>query len=162
MRTRSFRLVLCALLALTAGCMSSNKEPEATWRSTEVSAVSERILWTFALNSLQVLDYPVGTGANPSTLEVETGWRTSLAPFRGDGRRHRAIVRLHPVGERRWEIEARVATQANMALANPLDPRHAEWEWRPDDVIQADILLTQIRASIQAPLEPTEEGSEGP
>ena len=147
-------LLLCLTLGLSSGCSSTRREPDANWRTTEVDAVSERILWTFVLNSLQRLGYPVGTGANPSELHVRTGWRTSLAPFRGQGQRALAEVRMRPVAHKRWLVEARVANQVNMALANPLDPRYAKWEWRPDDVSQADILLFTILASIQAPLEP--------
>lgn len=162
-----YRTLLVLLLGLLLGaCRMSPREPDPQWRSTELESVSERILWIHALNGLQRLRFPVGTDANPSERRVKTGWKTDLAPFRGDGKRQFAELLMEPVGERLWNVKVRVASQANMALSNPLDPQYAKWEWRADDPRQADILLQTIRSSIQAPLEapsePTEEGADRP
>ena len=167
MLRRSARCLLVLLLGFgLVACQTGRKEPAPDWRSTEVDAASERILWTFALNSLARTGFPVGTDANPTERRVKTGWKTSLAPFRGDGRRQFAELLMEPVGPKRWNLSVRVATQANMALTNPLDPRYAKWEWRDDDPRQADILLQTIRSSIGAPMEapsePMEEAADRP
>lgn len=150
-------LFACLLGLLLPSCASGGREPDPVWRTAEVEAASEHILWIFSLDSLDRMGYPLGSEVNPSELTVRTGWRTSLAPFRGDGRRYFADMKVEPRGMKRWEVAVRVATQANMALSNPLDPRYAEWEWRADDTRQADILLQAIRSSIQAPLEMNSE-----
>lgn len=157
------RLLLVCLLATPLGaCMFGRGEPKPSWRTTEVTAVTEHVLWLFATDVLKRQGFPVGTGANPVDLTVRTGWRSDLAAFSGDGRRRFAELKLVPLGDKRWEVSVRVATQANMALANPLNPRYAEWEWREDDETRADVLLQAIRSSIQTPLELNSEEGELP
>jgi hypothetical protein len=46
-----------------------------------------------------------------------------------------------------------VQRQENQAIANPTDPRYAEWEWVPDDVEAARELLMRIRSTLGSELE---------
>ncbi len=146
-------VIACAVLNLGAGCRSSAEGPEGDWQSAEISAGSENFLLVITRSAINGLRYPVGAGFDPSAMQVVTGWRTQLAPFRGQGVRHRAEVRYTPIEMGRWNFEVRVKKQVNMDIVRPLDPTYAEWEWRPDDVEQARILLTQIRALLAEPLE---------
>ena len=160
------RLIVCLLLALASSSCASSGEPDPDWRSIEVDAVSERFLWIYSLNGLQRLGFPVGTDANPTERRVRTGWKTDLAPFRGDGRRQFAELFMEPVGEKRWSLSARVVRPPlPLGVAGVQGVRQGH-VGLGGDPRQADILLQTIRSSIQAPLEepsePTEESTDRP
>lgn len=157
------RLAKCAgptlLALLPLACSTTPKEPDPVWQDDVVFAPSESLLWDATIQNLFNLGYPVGSEANPSTMEIVTGWKTKLAPYRGEGYRLKAEVRFTPseaegtggqAGLYGWDIQVRVARQENMAIVKPLDPSMAEWEWRPDDVVEAAILLRHILSEFPA------------
>lgn len=146
------RLVLALMLVASLGaCASTPEEPEAAWVKETVHAPSESVLWQATLSNLWRLGYPVGSQANPSTMTIETGWKTQLSPFRGKGYRLMAYIdfkRTDPnaAGTPGWDVDVRVKKMVNMSLVKPLDPAFAEWEWGEDDEWEAAILLRHILA----------------
>lgn len=156
---------LCLCLPLALACSSmKDKEPEADWQSAVIHSPSDRVLWKLVLQSLQRMDYPLGAGLDPGGMKVETGWRLDLHPFSRKGQRTMAVLRMKPEERGSWKVEARVKKQTNKELARPLDPRYADWEWEPDDVDEARILLQHVRSalddgsSVTAPASPRPSG----
>lgn len=139
-----FMLLPCLLVW---GCNTTPKEPDPAWRSAELTAPSRAILWDMTVAALERERYPMGTRLDPDSLEAETGWIEERAPFSGDGLRRRAVVRYRPLGSGRWAVDVRVKQQRNMSL-RPLDRDYDEWEWVPDDVEKARVLLGRIRGAL--------------
>jgi hypothetical protein len=123
------------------------------WQTLEVSAPSDRVVWQLTLLSLGSQGYPLAAGSDPGARQVESGWKTDLQPFRGEGERRRAVVKLTPLAPGRWKLEARVKCEHNQNLVSPLDPVRAEWERAPDDESAAKILLHHIGARLRPELE---------
>lgn len=150
----SHRSVLVALLAcalaFVAGCKSPFAEPEAPWPSRELAAPSENIAWTVCSMALTKSGFPVGTGADPSTLTIVSGWKTQLAPFRGDGFRERAHLALEPTTPGHWRVEVRVERESNMDIKRPMDPSYAKWEPAPDNADAAELILERVRAFLSS------------
>ena len=147
-RLRRTLLPALAALALCA-CSSTDEEPDPAWVEGRVVAPSEGVLWTSTLTNLGRLGYPVGSQANQATMSVVTGWKNQLAPFRGKGFRQQVDLSYTPAeppedGLYAWDARLRVRTQVNMDIVRPMDPSHAEWEWRVDDVLEAQIILRHI------------------
>jgi hypothetical protein len=152
--------VLAVVLACAAGaaCDSvarreARAAKEARWRELEVAAPSDRVLWQLVLLSLSNQGYPLGPGTDPGQREVESGWKTDLQPFRGEGKRARAVVRMTPLDKGRWTLSARVRIELNQNLVSPLDPVRAEWKPAPDDEAAALILLQHVQARLGPELE---------
>jgi hypothetical protein len=148
-------LALVATAALAA-CATTPKEPDPAWRSAELTAPSRSVLWFMTASALERERYPVGSGVDPDSLEAESGWKTDLAPFSGDGVRRQAVVRYRPLGDGRWAVDVRVRRQRNMSLVRPTDPTYADWEWTADDVQAAALLLGRIRAALGPEIELSE------
>ncbi len=148
--------LLAVALSILAGasCASSDKEPEPRWTEGELTAPTDTVLWKITLASCQKMGFPLGAGLDPTTMEITTGWKTDLHPFKGQGYRTRAVVKMRPLRAGTWAIEARVKKQLNQSLARPLDPAYAEWEWTEDDVETARILVHHVRAYLGAGIEP--------
>lgn len=142
--------VLCLCLL---GCSSSEEGPDGEWLKAEVSVGSENFLLLICRNALNDQGFPVGAGLDADALTIVSGWRTQLAPFRGQGMRHRAHLRCTELEGDRWAVEVRVQSQVNMDIVRPTDLTYAEWEWRPDDQTQARVLLAQVRSLLGEPLE---------
>ncbi len=145
-------LCVFAFGLLPLACKGPGKPPPASWQSSQVEASSENVLWLMTRNAFDRLGYPVGGGLDPVALTAVSGWRVSLAPFRGQGQRHRAEIRYVPTEPGRWDVEVRVQRQVNMDIVRPLDAGYAEWEWRPDDDTEARILLQHLRSALAQPL----------
>ena len=149
-----FALALLALgLPALSSCSTTPKEPDPIWIESEMDAVSRQLLWELATVALSASNYQVGSGADPSRLELKSGWQTHLSPFSRGGYRRRAEVRFDALGDRRYNIGVRIARQVNKAIADPLDPRLAEWEWTEDDSEAARILMQRIKSTAGAKLE---------
>ncbi|MFM7297742.1 MAG: hypothetical protein ACKO4Q_11050 [Planctomycetota bacterium] len=144
-------IALLATLAL-AGCASSSEDKHPR-PSFEIEAPSENVLWAVCGQEVQRLGFPVGSAADPATRRMLSGWRTSLAPFRGKGHRERAEVRLDSLGERRFKVEVRVESERNMNLSRPIDPAYAEWEAQADDESSAMILIQRIKGRLGEEIE---------
>jgi uncharacterized protein YceK len=157
MRRRFLLLVLGTTLFL-AGCKSvarrqAEEEKEAQWRSLEVTAPSDRMVWQLMLLALQNQGFPLAAATDPGARQVESGWKTDLQPFRGEGTRRKAVLALAPIEKGRWKLEARVRVEKNMNLVTPLDATRAEWEPTADDPMTAQILLQHVRARLRPELE---------
>jgi len=111
------------------------------------------VLWTCAGMALQKQGFPVGTGADPTTLEMTSGWKTSLAPFRGEGFREQAHVKFELVAPQRWKLQVRVERQTNMDVKHPMDASSAEWREEADDLDVSNMIVQRIRALLEEPLE---------
>lgn len=153
----STRTWLCLLACLGVACTSVARREEldskkARWHESEVEAPSDRMVWQLALLSLQSLGYPLAAGSDLGSRQIESGWKTDLQPFRGDGERRRAIVRLSPLEPGHWKLEVRVRVEANQNLVSPLDPVRAEWKQAADDERGALVLLHHIRSRLQPEL----------
>ncbi len=147
------RCALPCLLACFACRSTGDPEAEGIWKEIEVEAPSDRVLWNLTLLSLQNLGFPFGSNMDPTTGVVETLWKTDLQPFRGEGTRLRAYLRLTPCEPGRWKVRARVQRENNMALVAPLDPSRAEWKEAPDDERMAAVLLQHIQARLGRKIE---------
>ena len=153
--TRPFLLLssLVLLLLQTSACTSVARQEHldsktAKWQTLEVAAASDRVLWQITLLSLQNLGYPLASGSDAGARQVESGWKTDLQPFRGEGERRRAVVKMAPLGPGRWKLDARVLVEKNQNLVSPLDPVRAEWETTADDEATAKVLLRKIGARL--------------
>ena len=159
MRTLRTQSVLLAFLlgSFLGGCAASNVEPDPLWQEAGLEVPSDRMLWKVALRACDKMGFPLGAGGlDQSAMVIETGWRTNLQPFRGQGTREKAELRFLPDGDGIWRVEARVKRQRNMSLARPLDPRYAEWEWLPDDVATARLLVQHVRSYLSPTIEPVD------
>lgn len=142
---------LCALAPLLGACASTaDKAPR---QSFEIQAPSENVLWAVCSQELQRLDFPVGGDMDPATRKLLSGWRTSLAPFRGKGHRERAEVRFEALGDRRFKVDVRVESERNMNLSRPLDPAYAEWDAQADDSASMAILVQRIKGRLGEQIE---------
>ncbi len=144
---RNHTLALTLLLSLwVSACASSDKKADPDWKDIEVSAPSVEILWQVTRLALQRENLPVQNRFDPSTKTATTGWQVSLAPFKGQGYRERALIRYEALGDGEYMVEARVMRQSNESLARPLDISYAKWKSAEDNTARARILLQRIRA----------------
>jgi hypothetical protein len=146
------------VLILACACTSVARQEaldskEARWHALEVQSPSDRVVWQLTLLSLQTQGYPLAAGSDLGARLVESGWKTDLQPFKGEGQRRRAVVKLTPLAPGRWKLEARVKVEHNQNLVSPLDPVRAEWEHAPDDEMAAKVLLQHIGARLRPELE---------
>lgn len=150
-------LTVVAIVWALAGCLSSNEEPEPRFVSDVVAASSDEFLWEVVELAVAKMDFPRRLNEEPQHLVLETGWKTDLMPFRGEGSRRAAVVKLASLEQGRWRIEVRVKHQVNEALKRPLESSEAAWEWALDDVGTAQILLQHVRAYLSGTIEPAPE-----
>jgi len=151
-------LVLLPVLALESCALMSPSEPDPNWRMADVSAPSENVLRVMSIGALERLGYKK-VESDPTGLHISTGWRNSLAPFSGDGYRVMAEIEYSPISAGIWSVRVRVKRQFNMSMIKPNDASFAEWEWGPDDVEEASVLLQQLRSSLD-PVEDFDVGEE--
>jgi len=158
----SRRLGLLALLfaSLTSACSASKLfqpgEPDGAWIDTQVSAPSERVVREVLASVLSDQFEHVGTGFDPVERRIETGWRTSLSPFKSRGYRVQGVAHWERLESGKYQIELRVRRQTNESLANPLDPAQAEWRWSDDDELLAREALHHVVAHFPPDLEVSE------
>jgi hypothetical protein len=145
---------LCALVSccLLPACQSSSKHPEQ-WRTEEIDVPTDRLLWEVTVFALEKEGYPTGTDLNPTNLEAVSGWRYSLAPFRGKGRRERAHIHFEALGPKRYRLQVRVERENNMDPVRPMDLSYADWKEAPDNTDASLILVQRIRSWIAPGLE---------
>lgn len=143
--TPSARAILIAVLTLAAtACQASQPKPE--WLRQRVEASSERVMMDVTVMALEKCSFPVGTGIDPAGLVAVSGWRNSLAPFRGKGYRERCEVRYSAAGPRTWNVSVRVQREKNDDIVRPLDLTYAQWEPEADDPERAAMVLQYIRS----------------
>ena len=150
------RLALVALalgLAFAFSSCASLGSKVDPGTSFEIDAPSENVLWAVAGQELQRLDFPVGSDADPAKRVMLTGWRTSLAPFRGKGHRERAELRFESLGSTRFRVKVRIERENNMNITRPIDPSFAEWEAAGLDEATANVLIQRIKGRLGEQLE---------
>lgn len=146
---RSLLVVAVVVAALAAGaCSSSRSEPDPVWSEGAVEAINRDVLFNMAFLALQSRQFPRGTEVDPNAMTIESGWKLQLAPFRGQGKRKKAVVEFERIEGDRWKVQVRVKVQSNMAVVNQLDASYAEWEWADDDEDEARVLLQYVRSSL--------------
>jgi hypothetical protein len=131
-------------LALFTGCV--NARPDPKWVGGDLLADSERVLWSATRMSLEKNNFPVGAGVDEAKMTAVSGWRHSLAPFRGKGFRERCYIKWTKVGEGRWHLEVRVERDRNDDISHPLDMSYAQWEPDPDNEERAKLVAQHIRS----------------
>lgn len=146
-------LGLALALSLTFSSCASTGEKDKAGQEFEIDAPSENVLWAVAGQELQRLDFPVGSEADPAKRVMLTGWRTSLAPFRGKGHRERAQLRFESLGSARFRIHVSIERENNMNLSRPIDPSYAEWESAGQDEATAIVLIQRIKGRLGEKLE---------
>ena len=146
MRPKLATLVASLCLFLCGACLSS--QPEPRWVGGDLRAESERLIWTATRTALDKNNFPIGAGIDEVHLTATSGWRQSLAPFRGKGFRERCHIKWSNVAPSRWHLEVRVERQVNMDISHPLDPTYAEWEPDPDNEERARLVAQYIRSML--------------
>ena len=150
---RASALLLLVSLLFGLGACQSKPKFEPAWQDAEIEVPSARLLWEVAVFALEKEGFPVGSEMDPTTLTAISGWRYSLAPFRGQGRRQRAEILFTSVGPRRYGVRVRVQQDVNMDIVRPMDLSYAEWEEAPDSPEAALILMQRIRSWVGPTLE---------
>lgn len=135
---------LCLMLLALCSC-ASTKYPEQ-WQPAEVATSSERILGEVTRLALDKNSFPGGTGLDPTTLSMVSGWNISLAPFRGKGFRERCHIRYTRGENGKYTAEVRVERQRNDDILRPLDLTYAQWEEDPDNIERARVVLQYLRS----------------
>lgn len=139
----SLAIALC--VGFLGGCKSFESPPQ--WVSARVDAGNERLLFEVTELALRKKSFPVGAGLDPARLTATSGWRISLAPFKGKGIREQAIVQYTREKEPgRFKAEVRVKRERNEDLVRPMDLTYAQWEPDPDDAEMARVILHFIEA----------------
>jgi hypothetical protein len=141
---------LCVLLlALLAGaCSMTRGEPDPVWAEGTVTAVNREVLFNMTFLALKGREFPRGIEVDPNALTIESGWKLQLAPFRGQGKRKKAVLAFERLEQDQWKVKVRVKVMSNMSVVNQLDPSYAEWEWSDDDESEARVLLQYLRSSL--------------
>ncbi len=162
-RMRLTRLLPLLLLLLSPACASfGNKEPKGQWTELELAAPSDRVLWKVALLSVEKMGFALTGNLDPSSMEIESGWKTNLQPFGRQGYRIRAQVDMDPLAPGRWLVRTRVKRQINKAIVDPLDAQRAEWEWAADNPEASAILMAHIRSFLDPEIELSDDEPSDP
>lgn len=141
---------VCAIALFSSGCTST---PPPVWSEGTVEAKNDEILWGVTRLSLEKTGFPIGSGLDREKLHAVSGWKTQLAPFKGEGFRERCEIRYQPLDGRRYAVQVRVERERNDDLIHPLDLSYAQWETDPDDVEKSRIVLSYIRALLGSSFE---------
>ena len=142
-RVRRLFVPLALVVSLATGCAI---EPPAQWATGTVTASSERVLWQVTVLALEKTEFPVGSRMDPATLTAVSGWRISLAPFKGKGFREQCEVQYTAKAPREYDVQVRVRREKNQDIVQPLDLTYAEWEADEDDVERAGVVLQYIKS----------------
>jgi hypothetical protein len=133
---------------VTGACSMTRGEPDPVWAESAIEVINREVLLNMTLIALQARQFPRGTDVDPNAMTVESGWKLQLAPFRGQGKRKKAVVQYERIEGDRWKVQVRVKVMSNMAVVNQLDASYAEWEWADDDEAEARVLLQYLRSSL--------------
>ncbi|MFO1011757.1 MAG: hypothetical protein U1F29_16975 [Planctomycetota bacterium] len=141
----SILLLVPLFLCFASGCAATAPEPQ--WVASRVQAGNERLLLEVTELALRKTSFPVGAGLDPARLTATSGWKISLAPFKGKGFREQAVVQFtRETQPGRYKAEVRVKRERNEDLVRPMDLTYAQWEAEPDDVERARVVLHFIEA----------------
>ena len=140
--------ILLATIFVLGGCASS--EPKGEWVSTKVQAGNERLLLEVTELALRKTGFPVGAGLDPAHLTATSGWKISLAPFKGKGWREQAIVKYTREKPGHFGVDVRVRRDRNEDLVRPMDLTYADWEPDPDNTERARVILHFIQSLLSS------------
>lgn len=158
----SFVCLVLALAALVSGCATTNP-PQ--WQSASVAVGNERLLLEITEIALRKTGFPVGAGLDPTQLRATSGWKISLAPFKGKGWRERATVQYHRETSGKYRAAVRVERERNDDIVRPMDLTYAQWESDPDNTERAGVLLHFVQALLHTGdevLEPAKSSTREP
>ncbi|MBK7876341.1 MAG: hypothetical protein IPJ77_11395 [Planctomycetes bacterium] len=160
MNHRTLLGLVCVLfLGFAASCAATAPAPQ--WVSSRVAAGNERLLLEVTELALRKTSFPVGAGLDPAHLTATSGWKISLAPFKGKGFREQAVVQFtREAGNGRYKAEVRVKRERNEDLVRPMDLTYAQWESEPDNVERARVVLHFIEALLSTGDEVVPKGPE--
>jgi hypothetical protein len=105
------------------------------------------------LQALAKQKFPLGAGVDQNARVATSGWKNSLAPFKGKGYRQRARFRLEPLEGGKYKLFVQVEKDTNEDIFRPMEIEYAKWEESADDVQTAKILISEIDARIGTALE---------
>jgi len=152
-------LFVCAAAPVFSACTST---PPAVWSEGTVEAKNDDILWKVTVLSLEKTGFPIGAGLDRDRLHAVSGWKTQLAPFKGEGYRERCEIVYEAVDARRYKVQVRVERERNDDLIHPLDLSYAQWTPDPDNTEKAGIVLGYIKALLGTEFEMKKnEGKQG-
>jgi hypothetical protein len=140
------------LLALSSSCLIA-PDPPPQWVEAGIQSPTEQVLWDASLQALQKHDYPLGATFDRSAGYIVSGWKTSLAAFRGQGWREKAWIEFERKKAGDYLVKVRVQRETNEDIVRPLDPSYADWEPAQDDTQAARILLQTIRSYLGTELD---------
>lgn len=146
----SVAAVVLASAGWVGGCGATEREPQ--WVTAEIACPSEQVLWEFLLLSLNRSGFPLGMDVDPAERKLKSGWRTSLAPFKGKGWREKATVEYDRIRTGLYDVRVAVQREINNDLLRPLDPSFAQWEETDDNLEHAQHVLTFLESFIGADL----------
>lgn len=143
------------LLVLSPACSNvlTKSDPPPQWVPGEVSAQDDRLLLDVTALALQKSGFPIGTGVDPGTLTIRSGWQNSLAPFRGKGWRELCEVHYVKKAPRKYTVGVRVQKEKNDDILRPLDLSYAKWLPEPDDTDRARVVLQHIKSLLDTDIE---------
>lgn len=153
MKTGWIRTTLFLLAGSFSAACQTGRDAKAQWVETTAVAPSESVVWEVALQALAKQKFPLGAGVDQGARVATTGWKNSLAPFKGQGYRQRARLRLEPLEGGKYKLFLQVEMDTNEDIFRPMELEYAKWETHEDDVQTAQILISEIDARIGAALE---------
>ena len=139
-------LVVWLCPTLLGSCAAQRPDPK--WVGGDLRAGSERQLWAATRMALEKGDFPVGAGIDEAQLSAVSGYRHSLAPFRGKGFRERCFIEWTNVEADRWHLEVRVERDRNNDISHPLDITYADWAPDEDNEERARLVAQFIRSML--------------
>lgn len=78
---------------------------------------------------------------------VFSDWKVNLQPFRNQGRRYKAILRVFVVGDQ-VIVRSRVVAERNVETDDTLDSSAAEWEDLGEDIQRSRTLMQFLRSQL--------------
>lgn len=120
--------------------------PAAQWQVARVQSGNERLLLEVTEIALRKTGFPIGAGLDPAHLTATSGWKISLAPFKGEGYREQAVVQFTREGNGRFKAQTRVRKERNDDVVHPMDLTYAQWEPAEDNVERARVLLRFVQS----------------
>lgn len=140
--------LLLASLAL-GGCLAAEPVDEPFWVVEEiVDGPPARDLMQAALMAMVRADFPPGEIDEAGGVAT-SGWDVHLAAYSNRGYRSQAVVEVAPGAEpRSYVLRARVRTQINAEIHEPLEPTKAKWEDRREDPARARVVMRQLLIQI--------------
>jgi hypothetical protein len=141
-------LLSLALIALLGSCLTPSYPPQ--WVGGNVKAKSEEILWQVITHSLDRNGFALGAGVDRGKHQAVTGWKTFVAPFKGEGYRERCYVEYSRSESAAggFDMRVRVERETNEDIVRPLDLSYADWQPTADNVDKAKIVFGHIRATL--------------